>query len=332
MLTQRMLSIDAARGLCACGAALILAIAPYAASAGRIDADTANARTSRLLADQELDRKATGNRTDDRIEENGLSAFAPRRVVPLLPHRGSGAEAPIPEPSSLILFAMGLLLARQSVLQVRYGSPRPGAQIDLVRIRAAGKRAIDLVGAVFGLLVAAPVLALAALAIRLDSPGPILFRQVRAGRDGRPFSMWKLRTMVEDAEETRGELLAANEMNGPVFKIRRDPRVTRVGRVLRRFSIDEVPQMWNVIRGEMSLVGPRPPLPSEVAQYGPYERRRLAVKPGLTCEWQVSGRNQIGFDEWVRLDIDYLENWSLSRDLWLLLRTIPAVARGVGAS
>jgi lipopolysaccharide/colanic/teichoic acid biosynthesis glycosyltransferase len=121
-------------------------------------------------------------------------------------------------------------------------------------------------------------------------------------------------------------------MNGPVFKIRRDPRVTRVGRVLRRFSIDEVPQMWNVIRGEMSLVGPRPPLPSEVAQYGPYERRRLAVKPGLTCEWQVSGRNQIGFDEWVRLDIDYIENWSLSRDLWLLLRTIPAVARGVGAS
>jgi lipopolysaccharide/colanic/teichoic acid biosynthesis glycosyltransferase len=138
--------------------------------------------------------------------------------------------------------------------------------------------------------------------------------------------------MVEDAEETRGELLAANEMNGPVFKIRRDPRVTRVGRVLRRYSIDEVPQMWNVIRGEMSLVGPRPPLPSEVAQYGPYERRRLAVKPGLTCEWQVSGRNQIGFDEWVRLDIDYIENWSLSRDLWLLLRTIPAVARGVGAS
>jgi lipopolysaccharide/colanic/teichoic acid biosynthesis glycosyltransferase len=144
--------------------------------------------------------------------------------------------------------------------------------------------------------------------------------------------MWKLRSMVVGAEEQRGALEVHNEMDGPAFKIRRDPRVTRAGRVLRRFSLDELPQLWNVIRGDMSLVGPRPPLPSEVERYGALEWRRLAVKPGLTCDWQVSGRNEIGFAEWIRLDIAYVEDWSLRRELRILLLTLPAVARGTGAS
>jgi lipopolysaccharide/colanic/teichoic acid biosynthesis glycosyltransferase len=193
------------------------------------------------------------------------------------------------------------------------------------------KRAIDVTGALALLLFALPILLLAALAIRLDSRGPVLFRQTRVGQGGRPFPMWKLRSMVQDADEQRRGLLPHNEMDGPVFKIRRDPRVTRVGRVLRRFSIDELPQLWNVVRGDMSLVGPRPPLPCEVACYGLYERRRLSVKPGLTCEWQVSGRNEIAFDEWMRLDVAYAESWSIRRDLLLMVRTLPVIARGTGA-
>jgi lipopolysaccharide/colanic/teichoic acid biosynthesis glycosyltransferase len=215
-------------------------------------------------------------------------------------------------------------------LRLVYNEPakRRGRDRDFA-LRA--KRAIDVAGSIALLLLSLPILLLAALAIRIDSRGPVLFRQARVGQGGRPFPMWKLRSMVEGAEDQRGGLLAHNEMDGPVFKMRRDPRVTRVGRVLRRFSIDELPQLWNVLRGDMSLVGPRPPLPCEVAKYGLFERRRLSVKPGLTCEWQVSGRNEIGFDEWMRLDVAYAENWSLRRDLWLLLRTLPAVARGTGA-
>lgn len=194
------------------------------------------------------------------------------------------------------------------------------------------KRALDVAGAVGGLLLCLPVLVVAAIAIRWESPGPALFVQTRCGQGGRPFRMWKLRSMVRDAESQRDLLEQHNAMSGPVFKMEDDPRVTRVGRWLRRFSIDEVPQLWNVLRGEMSLVGPRPPLPCEVEQYGPRERRRLEVKPGLTCTWQVSGRNQIDFERWVSMDLDYIDGWSLGRDLLLLIRTIPAVLRGVGAS
>lgn len=193
------------------------------------------------------------------------------------------------------------------------------------------KRAIDLAGAAVGLLAAAPVLAVAAVAVRLDSPGPILFRQVRCGKNGRRFVMHKLRTMYVDAEERKQELLAQNEMDGPVFKMKRDPRITRVGHWLRRFSIDELPQIWDVLRGDMSLVGPRPSLPSEVLEYQTFERRRLSMRPGLTCLWQVSGRNEIGFDDWVRLDLEYIDTWSLRNDLKILLRTVPAVLGGSGS-
>lgn len=194
------------------------------------------------------------------------------------------------------------------------------------------KRGIDVVVASLLLVLAAPVLAVAALLIKATSPGPVLFRQVRCGLYGRRFQMIKLRTMHEDAEQRRAELEHLNEADGPVFKIAEDPRVTRVGRVLRRFSIDELPQLWNVIRGDMSLVGPRPPIPGEVDQYRLAERRRLSMRPGLTCLWQVQGRNQIGFEEWIRLDLEYIDHWSLRQDMRILAMTVPAVLRGDGAS
>ena len=159
-----------------------------------------------------------------------------------------------------------------------------------------------------------------------------MYRQTRLGKNGRPFPLFKLRSMVQDADALREQLLTRNEMSGPVFKIAKDPRVTSVGAWLRRWSIDELPQLWNVLRGDMSLVGPRPPLPHEVDQYAARDRRRLSVRPGLTCLWQISGRNQIDFSDWVALDLYYIDNWSLSLDLWILLCTPLAVIRKVGAS
>lgn len=194
------------------------------------------------------------------------------------------------------------------------------------------KRLIDFVGAAVLFVLFIPLMLLIALAIKLDSKGPILFVQRRVGLNGRQFSMLKFRSMYDGAERLRERLERKNEMKGPVFKIENDPRVTRVGRVLRRYSLDELPQLINVLLGDMSLVGPRPPLPSEVNLYERKQRRRLSMRPGLTCIWQVSGRNDIiDFDEWARLDLEYIDNWSLGLDLKLLLKTIPAVLRGSGA-
>ena len=176
-----------------------------------------------------------------------------------------------------------------------------------------------------------PALLVLSVAIRTDSPGPVLFRQVRVGRNGRPFVMFKFRTMCVDAERRLTELHRQNEHDGVLFKIRDDPRVTRVGRWLRRLSLDELPQLLNVVRGEMSLVGPRPPLPVEVDAYPEDMRRRLVVRPGMTGLWQVSGRSDLPWEEAVRLDLRYVENWSLSLDLVILLRTLTAVARASGA-
>jgi lipopolysaccharide/colanic/teichoic acid biosynthesis glycosyltransferase len=150
--------------------------------------------------------------------------------------------------------------------------------------------------------------------------------------NGRLFTLYKFRTMVENAEAQRAKLLHLNEMNGPVFKLRRDPRVTVLGRFLRRFSLDELPQLVNVIRGDMSLVGPRPPIPEEVAKYQRWQRRRLSMKPGLTCLWQISGRNEVDFDRWMELDLEYIDSWSPSLDFKILLKTIPVVLSGRGAS
>ncbi len=193
------------------------------------------------------------------------------------------------------------------------------------------KRTMDVVISLLLGLFALPLLALIALAIRLDSPGPILYEQLRTGKNGKPFRCFKFRSMVSDAEGRLGEVAAFNEATGPLFKMRDDPRRTRVGRMLRRFSLDELPQLYNVLRSEMSLVGPRPNLPSEVAAYSEWQRKRLAVSPGITGLWQISGRSDLTFDEMVLLDIYYIENWSPALDLGLLLRSLPAVARGRGA-
>ncbi|MCG3150442.1 MAG: hypothetical protein PCFJNLEI_03928 [Verrucomicrobiae bacterium] len=195
-----------------------------------------------------------------------------------------------------------------------------------------GKRLLDIAGATFGLLILGPlVMAPAALAIRLTSPGPILFRQKRSGLHGRLFTMYKFRSMVDEAEMLRVELEVFNEASGPVFKMKQDPRVTPVGRFIRRTSIDELPQLWNVLNGDMSLVGPRPPIPSEVSKYDPWHRRRLSMKPGLTCLWQISGRSTVGFEQWMKLDLEYIDHWSLWLDIKILLRTIPVVFGGFGA-
>jgi exopolysaccharide biosynthesis polyprenyl glycosylphosphotransferase len=198
------------------------------------------------------------------------------------------------------------------------------------RSKLGVKRAIDAVGSGVLLLLAAPIIGAAAVAIKLTSPGPVFFRQNRCGLYGRRFEMLKLRTMVLDAEDRQTTLLDLNEMDGPVFKIKNDPRVTKVGAILRRFSIDELPQLWNVLRGDMSLVGPRPPIPLEVARYQTFERRRLSVRPGITCLWQVNGRNAIDFADWVKLDVEYIDTWSLKNDFKILLRTIPVVLNGSG--
>jgi exopolysaccharide biosynthesis polyprenyl glycosylphosphotransferase len=193
------------------------------------------------------------------------------------------------------------------------------------------KRALDVGLVLLAAPLALPLAGLLALAIRLDSPGPVIFRQTRIGKGGRPFTTYKFRTMSPDAEARKAELAALNEADGPIFKIRNDPRVTRVGRVLRRTSLDELPQLWNILRGEMSLVGPRPPTPDEVAQYEHWHLRRLEVTPGLTGLWQVLGRSDTSFDEMVRLDIYYAENWSLGLDIRIVLQTIPVVLLGRGA-
>ena len=176
-------------------------------------------------------------------------------------------------------------------------------------------------------------LALIALAIKFTSPGPVLFRQKRSGINGRPFTIYKFRTMVTNAEQLKHELAAMNEMSGPVFKVSNDPRITPIGRILRKFSLDELPQLFNVLFGDMSLVGPRPLPVDEVKRFNDLaHRRRLSVKPGLTCLWQIGGRNEISdFKEWVRLDLQYIDNWSLWLDLWILWRTVPVVLLGKGA-
>lgn len=193
------------------------------------------------------------------------------------------------------------------------------------------KRFFDAVSASLGLAVAMPVLLVIGLLIHLDSPGPVLFRQERVGRDGRTFTLLKLRTMVVGADRDLSVLGASNDGAGLLFKLRDDPRVTRIGRILRRYSLDEIPQLWNVIMGDMSLVGPRPPLPREVANYAGHVRRRLYIKPGLTGMWQINGRSNLSWEDSVRLDLYYVENWSLAGDLLILWRTVRVVLKPEGS-
>lgn len=195
----------------------------------------------------------------------------------------------------------------------------------------AVKRAIDLLLPLIALPIVVPLGLLIGIAIKLDSEGPMLFKQTRVGKGGKPFTLYKFRSMFKDADEMVSGLDQLNEAAGPTFKIRKDPRITKVGSLLRKSSLDELPQIINVLKGEMSLVGPRPPLPREVEKYNSHQLGRLAVKPGLTCLWQIRGRSNIPFDEWVELDLEYIRNQSLWLDFKILFRTIPAVLRGTGA-
>lgn len=196
----------------------------------------------------------------------------------------------------------------------------------------AVKRGMDIVFSALGLFLLLPLFAITALLIKVSSRGPVFYRSKYVGERAHPFVGYKFRSMVDNADALKDDMAHLNHMDGPAFKIRNDPRVTRVGRVLRKYSLDELPQLWSVLKGDMSLVGPRPPLPDEFEQYEAWHRGRLAVKPGITCWWQVQGRSDIHeFDEWVKLDLKYIEKWSLWTDLKILAATIPAVLHGHGA-
>ncbi len=192
------------------------------------------------------------------------------------------------------------------------------------------KRVIDLAGSAIGLITLAPLMLAISTAIKLQDGGPVFFRQTRSGLNGRLFSLFKFRSMEVDAESQLEDLSHLNEVDGPVFKIKNDPRITRLGKFLRKTSLDELPQLINVLKGEMSLVGPRPPIPDEVVNYENWQRRRLSMRPGITCIWQVNGRNDLDFEKWMQLDLEYIDNWSLLLDFEILIKTIPAVLKAEG--
>jgi exopolysaccharide biosynthesis polyprenyl glycosylphosphotransferase len=192
------------------------------------------------------------------------------------------------------------------------------------------KGIMDILLTLIILILISPVMLLISVLIKLEDGGPVFFKQVRVGRHGRLFKCFKFRTMVVNAEQLREKLMTLNEVDGPVFKIKHDPRITKIGRILRKTSLDELPQFFNVLFGDMSIVGPRPPIPAEVEQYERNLIRRLSINPGITCIWQVSGRNNIPFDRWMEMDMEYIDNWSLALDLKIILKTIKVVFRGDG--
>ena len=198
-------------------------------------------------------------------------------------------------------------------------------------LRLFFKRVFDVALSLASLVVLSPLLLAIAAMIKITSPGPVLFQQTRCGLGGRRFTLFKFRSMINNAEQMRAELHQLNELDGPVFKISDDPRITTVGRWLRRFSLDELPQLWNIFAGEMSFVGPRPAVPEEVEQYEDWQRRRLRMRPGLTCIWVIEGRNHVDFTRWMQLDLKYIDTWSLWLDTKIFLRTIPIVLSGRGA-
>lgn len=191
-----------------------------------------------------------------------------------------------------------------------------------LRVYEICKRIIDIIGAGLGLILLSPIIAIVACAVKVNSKGPIFFSQKRVGKNGELFEMYKFRSMVVNAEELKENLEDKNEMSGPMFKIKDDPRITKVGKFIRKTSIDELPQLWNVLRGDMSLVGPRPSLPKEVEQFDNWMFKRLTVRPGLTCYWQVSGRNNIDFEDWMKLDIKYVEERNIWIDIKLIFKTV----------
>ncbi|HPG40372.1 MAG TPA: sugar transferase [bacterium] len=193
------------------------------------------------------------------------------------------------------------------------------------------KRLLDIIISALSLIIFSPIMLITAIAIKLETRGPILFKQVRCGLKGRKFVLYKFRSMINNAEEMKADLAQENEMDGPVFKMKKDPRITNVGSFIRKTSIDELPQLFNVLKGDMSIVGPRPPIVSEVENYKIWQRRRLSLKPGITCIWQVSGRNKLSFDQWMKMDLEYIDNWSLMLDWRIMMKTFFVVITGYGA-
>jgi exopolysaccharide biosynthesis polyprenyl glycosylphosphotransferase len=213
-----------------------------------------------------------------------------------------------------------------------FGSPMlcydPAPGLDLAMIF---KNLLDRFLAATGLILAAPIMLGATIAVKLTSPGPAIFKQPRCGLNGRKFMLYKFRTMVQNADDMKKELMKFNEVDGAAFKMKNDPRITPAGKILRKTSIDELPQLFNILLGDMSFVGPRPPLADEVMHFDPWQRRKLSMKPGLTCLWQISGRSDVSFEQWMKLDLEYIDNWSLWHDAQILARTVPAVLKGTGA-
>ena len=193
------------------------------------------------------------------------------------------------------------------------------------------KKILDKTLSLSAIILLFPFFLIAAIVVKLDSRGPVIFGQTRVGKNGKEFTLYKFRSMRHGAEELKSRLRHLDETVGPIFKIKEDPRITKVGKFIRKYSIDELPQLFNILKGQMSLVGPRPPLPEEVQEYTPHQRRRLSVVPGLTCLWQISGRSELSFYEWIELDIYYIEHRSFLLDLKIIIRTIPVVVTGKGA-
>jgi len=210
-------------------------------------------------------------------------------------------------------------------------SIKVSAWFGILKISRALKRLIDVVGSLIFLILFSPIYLVASIAILIEDGRPLFYNQIRVAKKGRLFKMYKFRSMYKNADNMKASLAQENMTGGVIFKIKKDPRITHTGRILRKFSIDELPQLWNVFKGDLSLVGPRPPVPSEVDEYNPRDFKRLQVKPGLTCTWQVSGRSDLDFEQQVNLDLEYIKDHSIIRDIILLLKTIPAVLTGKGA-
>jgi lipopolysaccharide/colanic/teichoic acid biosynthesis glycosyltransferase len=286
-----------------------------------------NRRRDVGLSDHEM-----GWPIDKSLESNGRVTILNRQASRLRVGPVEVLKSPVvnaPEASHLNEFGASPTIAeiRQTVGRAPAGDLQPLLERPISRIR----RAIDVLFSTALLCALSPLLLLVAALVKATTPGPVIFRQQRAGQGGRPFSFYKFRSMYVDAEERRVALEAQNEKEGPIFKIQRDPRITPIGRILRRTSIDELPQLFNVLRGDMTLIGPRPPRMDEIEQYEPWQRQRLELIGGLTCIWQVSGRSEIQFLEWVRMDISYARRRTIWFDIWLLIQTIYAVLSGRGA-
>ena len=275
----------------------------------------------------------------DTLQEHEVTLISPVPIISSVSLNRSEAKSESSRPLQSLRGAKNMLskttlpvLETDANYQERFGLHFVDEQFKVVDVPYSSiKRFFDMsLSLIMIILLSVPML-ITALVVKLTSKGPIIFRQARVGQGGRYFYCLKFRSMCIDAEEQKEQLMHLNEASGPVFKIKKDPRITPVGSFIRKFSIDELPQLFNILRGDMSIVGPRPPIPNEVAEYGEFERQRLSVRPGLTCLWQIGGRSNVSFERWVELDVEYIQSMSFKNDVLIVLKTIPVVLKGSGA-